>query len=433
DYLVNGIIGGQYFSFLVDTGSSDTWVVQKGFNCTGGKGNPVPQLSCGFGTSGFDTDESQTFLPFPDVTYVNMFGNGDSVHGPVGFYTFKVGGLSVYQEIGVPNVATYKGDNISSGILGLAFPNLTNGIILFRNPAKFLQTTGLSMIRFFFIAVKENKVKSPVFSVAVDRSPFSPVEQANNTLVRNLGFLSFGGIAPVPVVNTSVTVPIQGYSADGTPSNAPGAKFLFHTIDIDSCPFPGSTGLVTASNNTIFDTGTSLNIVPTDVAAAYAAAFNSPAVLTSIPGTDLEGFAVDCNAEAPEFLVPIGGKTFSIDPRDQIVSLGEDDSRKIICASGTQPSSLLAKNSGSVFLLGDVFLHNVVATFNPIAREVTLTQRVGTGGMYLFAVQAPYGRTPVSILYILSSSIWVGMILLQLRDGQFTISVDIQNVQTCRV
>ncbi|KAJ7698060.1 aspartic peptidase domain-containing protein, partial [Mycena rosella] len=375
DYLTNGTIGGQHFSFIVDTGSSDTWVVQKGFNCVDPQGNTVSQSSCGFGTSGFDTNASKTFQPFPNVTYFNVFGNGNSVTGPVGFDTVSVGGLSVsHQEIGLPNVAANKGDNISSGILGLAFPDLTN-VFNITDPSKASVNNTLVYDPFFFTAVKEKKIKNSVFSVSVDRSPFSPFKQANNTFGPHLGFLSFGGIAPVSVVNTSVTVPIQGYSANRTPSDAPGAKFLFHTIDIDSYTFPGSTGLVTASSNTILDTGTSLNIVPTDVAAAYAAAFNPPGILTPIPGTNLEGYAVDCNAEAPEFLVTIRGKTFNIDPRDQIVPLGEDDDGNTICASGTQPSSILAVNADSILLLGDVFLHNVVATFNPIAREVTLTQR----------------------------------------------------------
>ncbi|KAJ7125536.1 aspartic peptidase domain-containing protein [Mycena crocata] len=194
----------------------------------------------------------------------------------------------------------------------------------------------------------------------------------------NLGFLSLDGIAQVPVVNTSVTVPIQGYTnaTDFTPSNAPDAEFLLHTINVEFYTLPGSAENVTALNSTILDTGTALNVVPQDVAAAYAAAFKPPAVLTTVPNSKiLSGFAVDCNAEAPEFLVTIGGKTFSIDSRDQIVPLTKWDNGTVICATGTQGTSALANDPGAVMILGDVFLYNVVTTYNLIAGEVTLTQR----------------------------------------------------------
>jgi hypothetical protein len=92
-----------------------------------------------------------------------------------------------------------------------------------------------------------------VFSVALDRGTFE--QQENDPFDPNLGFLSFGGIAPVPVTNTAVTVPVQGYSATtGLPSNAPGSEFFFYTVDVEAYTFPGSNHVVTANNNTILDT-----------------------------------------------------------------------------------------------------------------------------------------------------------------------------------
>ncbi|KAJ7750485.1 hypothetical protein DFH07DRAFT_769962 [Mycena maculata] len=55
EYLTNVTIGGQHFSLNVDTGSSDTWVPQKGFECFDLEGNSVPPATCAFGTAGFDT------------------------------------------------------------------------------------------------------------------------------------------------------------------------------------------------------------------------------------------------------------------------------------------------------------------------------------------------------------------------------------------
>jgi hypothetical protein len=187
-----------------------------------------------------------------------------------------------------------------------------------------------------------------VFSISIDRGTVEGL--GNDPVEHNVGFLSFGGIPPVPVVNTSVTVPIQGYSADGIPSDGPDASFFFYTVDIQSYTFPGSTAVATASNNTILDSGTTFNLLPNDVAAVFAAQFDPPANLTTNPLTGRPGYVVECNATAPEFQVTLGGKTFSIDPRDQIVPVTMDNGT-LVCASGTQPISAVGPAFQGQFLL----------------------------------------------------------------------------------
>ncbi|KAJ7087075.1 acid protease [Mycena epipterygia] len=368
EYLTNVTVGGQHFSLIVDTGSSDTWVAQKGFNCFDIDGNPVPATTCAFGTPGFNTAASRTFKPFPNVSFNITYGDGEFLSGPVGFDTVAIGGMSVsQQEIGVPTLTAWEGDGINTGLIGLAFPDLTS-VYNTTDPTKASAANQLPYSPLFLSAVQQKKVKNPFFSVALDRGSFN--QQENDPFDPNLGFLAFGGIAPVPVVNTAVTVPIQGYSATtGIPSNAPGSEFFFYTIDIEAYTFPGSKGVVTANKNTILDTGTTLNFVPTAVAAAYNAAFKPPAVLDE----DFDLFVVACNATVPEFGVTIGGKTFTIDARDQILPAGTDDNGNIICITGTQDGG--PDTPDDIFIMGDVFLHNVVATFNPVDKEVTLTQR----------------------------------------------------------
>ncbi|KAJ7351513.1 acid protease, partial [Mycena albidolilacea] len=391
EYLVNVTIGGQDFTVIVDTGrqmlhlgklspinliaikfrSVDTWVVQRGFNCVDANGTSVPQSVCAFGTDGFDTNASTTFESFPDVKANLRFGNGAVLNGSVGFDTVTVGGVSVsHQEFVVPDsIAGLSGNGILSGLLGLAFPsltavhNITDGTRALYDP-------------FFFTAVKQKKLKNSIFSVSIDRGTIEG--RGNDPVEHNVGFLSFGGMPPVPVVNTSVTVPIQGYTvvnSTGIPSEGPDAMFFFYTVDIQSYTFPGSDTVVTTSNNTILDSGTTFNLLPDDVAAVFATGFNPPATLITNPLNDRPIYIVDCNATAPEFQVTLGGKRFSIDPRDQIVASGKFDNGTIACASGTQPISAISLGFDTQFILGDVFLHNVVSTFNPIDREVTLTQR----------------------------------------------------------
>ncbi|KAJ7466275.1 aspartic peptidase domain-containing protein [Mycena galericulata] len=368
EYLTNVTIGGQHFSLIVDTGSSDTWAPQTGFNCFDLNGDSVPQSTCAFGTSGFNTAASKTFKPFPGVSFNITYGDGEFLSGPVGFDAVTVGGVSVTgQEIGVPNLAAWEGDSVNTGLIGLAFPDLTS-VYNTTDPTKASAANNLPYNPFFISAVKQKKVKNPFFSVALDRGSFQA--QENDTFEANLGFLALGGIAPVPVTNTAVTVPIEGYSATtGIPSGAPGSTFFFYTVDVEEFTFPGSSKLATAQNNTILDTGTTLNYVPTKVAAAYAAAFKPKAVLNNDEG----GYIVACNATVPEFLVKIGGQTFSIDARDQLLPAGTDAHGNLICFLGTQDGGPAVADN--IFILGDVFLHNVVATFNPVADQVTLTQR----------------------------------------------------------
>lgn len=82
----------------------------------------------------------------------------------------------------------------------------------------------------------------------------------------------------------------------------------------------------------ILDTGTTLNYVPTDVADAFAAAFDPPAKFSEDEGL----YVTTCNATIPLFTVDIGGTTFTVDQADNIIPLGTTDSKgNELCGSGT--------------------------------------------------------------------------------------------------
>ncbi|KAJ7107936.1 aspartic peptidase domain-containing protein [Mycena epipterygia] len=364
EYVVNITVGGKTFNAILDTGSSDTWVVHEGFSCFDLNGTAVPVATCDFGPAQFNPADSPTFTPFVNATFFVRYGSGESLRGPAGFDTVTVGGLSVFQqEIGVPTLNAFLGDGVSEGVLGLAFPGLTS-VYTTNNASELVQ---MQYTPFFLNAVQQKKVKNPFFSISLDRATLK--QEANDPFDPNLGLLAFGGIAPVPVLKTSVKVPVQGYTPQvpGVPSNAPDAQFFWYTLDIDSFTFPGSSTVITKNNNTIFDTGNTLNFVPSAVAVAYNAQFSPPATLDAT-GT----YVVACNATAPAFAVVLGGTSFKIDPRDQIM-VQKDANGTTFCISGTQDGG--PDVPGNLFALGDVFFHNVVMTFNPVAAEVTITQR----------------------------------------------------------
>ncbi|KAJ3540372.1 hypothetical protein NM688_g6233 [Phlebia brevispora] len=361
EYLTSITVGGHNFTAIVDTGSSDTWLAQVGFSCFSLDSTPIPAADCFFGSAGFDPSTSKSFVSFPDTNFNISYGDGEFLTGAVGFDTVTIGGLTVtHQEIGLVTHAAWEGDTVSSGLIGLAYPGLTS-VYNGSNPDLDGANNSLLYNPFFFSAVQEKAVKEPFFSVALNRGSFA--EETNSTLDPNLGFLAFGGIAPVEVTKTSVTVPVQGFE---TTSGTSG--FFFYAVDVDSWVFPGSNKRHTAGS-VILDTGTTLNYVPTQIAAEFNSKFKPPATFDE----DEDTYFVDCDATAPAFSATIGGVEFTVDPKDQILPF-LDDTGNVVCISGTQDGG--PAEADNIFILGDTFLHNVVATFNIAENNITISERV---------------------------------------------------------
>lgn len=108
----------QKLTLALDTGSSDTWAVSSTSNCTG------YFTSCFFGPSyagGFSNG------PILDEHLYIQYGDGEVVQGPIGFMDVTVGGIQVKnQTVALANDTLWNGNNVTSGILGLAFPSITN-------------------------------------------------------------------------------------------------------------------------------------------------------------------------------------------------------------------------------------------------------------------------------------------------------------------
>lgn len=187
------------------------------------------------------------------------------------------------------------------------------------------------------------------FSVALNRGSFN--QEKNDSFDPKLGYLAFGGIAPVKTATPTVTVPIEGYSVSGTTST-----YFFYTVNIDAYIYQGSSALTGFGKQAILDTGTTLNYVPTKVAQSYNAKFVPAATLDETSGY----YFVECTATAPAFEVQIGGAKFSISGKDQILPVGTDANGKELCVSGMQdggdPSDL---NSNFVMCVMCHFILNL--------------------------------------------------------------------------
>lgn len=117
-YGVEVTFNSQPLVLTLDTGSSDTWAVSAKSNCTNWYG------SCLFGPAyhgGFPDG------PLDGKHFYIEYGDGEIVQGPMGQMSVSVAGLHVKnQTVALANSTLWEGNNITSGILGLAYPSLTN-------------------------------------------------------------------------------------------------------------------------------------------------------------------------------------------------------------------------------------------------------------------------------------------------------------------
>ena len=122
EYATSITFGTQSFDVIVDTGSSDTWVVKEGFECINlSTGKKTNESECEFGPaytvdSGFKKISGEIF----NITY----GDGEYLYGYMGTETITLADVTVDTEVAVVTDAAWEGDGTTSGLTGLAYPAL---------------------------------------------------------------------------------------------------------------------------------------------------------------------------------------------------------------------------------------------------------------------------------------------------------------------
>ena len=122
-------------------------------------------------------------------------------------------------------------------------------------------------------------------------------------------------------------------------------------------PWPETDG--TGTFPVIIDSGTTTLAFPPNMTDAINALFNPPAVYLQDEGA----YFVQCNATPPAFGVTISGQTFNVNPVDLIFQEVVDPTTGF-CLTGVQ------SGGQGPYILGDVFLQNVVAVFDVGAAEM---------------------------------------------------------------
>ena len=354
-------IGARTFELVIDTGSSDTWVANTGFQCTRpGTGDFLPQSACEFGPL-YDNRNS-SFKQIPDVSFRVRYTDGESLSGIFGTEQVTVAGIRVRnQQIALVNTAAWYGDTITSGLLGLAFPAATKA---FTGTDSRLDTIATQRIYDpIFTSMYTKGHVAPLFSIALDRDYG--------------GLLAIGGLPPVDYFPLFASSPFQilTTSSSGTQGTSSAAAYTLYTITTNGFDYANNSASQWSYANfpnpfgrpsdptqiqVIVDTATTTIYLPEGTADAINALFSPPPFFKTNTGF----YVVDCKAKPPKFGVKIGFQTFYINPDDMVIELGSR------CISG-----VAAVGPGGTSILGHTFLKNVLAVFDVGAQMMRFAAR----------------------------------------------------------
>ncbi|CAJ2508226.1 Uu.00g094120.m01.CDS01 [Anthostomella pinea] len=339
------------YSMIPDTGSSDTWVVQEGFECFDPNyGQEEPPEYCAFGTlfKG-DFPEGKIAIQHLDISYLS----GDHLSGPMGYAEqvlttlecITVAGVTIpKQQFALVNVAAWGGDGMTSGILGLGLPGLTDAFT--GNDTSKDSASNLVNYSPLIETMGTSKAADPVLSFAMSRE-------------ENRSYIAFGGVPPVPT-GPYTTVPIQKAT-----TNTGKTDYFYYSIKVDSMHWSSHTLNQTATHlpTMVVDSGTTINLFPGNIAAAINAAY--------VPRATQESsmvWSVPCDAVPPTLDIVIGGKAIRTHSSSMILPETEQAGR---CLSG-----IGAGPTGS-YILGDTFLQEIVAVFDISEKmELKFAQRI---------------------------------------------------------
>lgn len=164
---------------LFDTGSSDTWATRSDFECLDNAGEVHGQGACGLAMPYVDSFGQGSI---DDLHFLLKYGSGEEVSGPMGYSDIACGGLSVSkQQVGLANHTYWHGNNITNGILGLAYSSITSAY--YGEIGDEAPWNSVSYPPFFTTAIAQGTI-DPVFSVAIRKNSSD-------------GVLAWGGVPPI--------------------------------------------------------------------------------------------------------------------------------------------------------------------------------------------------------------------------------------------
>ncbi|KAG6281288.1 hypothetical protein E4U48_007234 [Claviceps purpurea] len=328
---------------LLDTGSSDTWAVQSDFTCHDAQGAQHSASDCSFGPNSVPGFREG---PIDNLHFSLRYGSGEHVSGPMGHSDIACGGVAVKgQQAGLANDTYWHGNNFTVGILGLAYPSLTSAY--YGAIGDEAAWNAVQYVPFFTNAVMQGTI-DPVFSVALMKNSSD-------------GIIAWGGLPP-SLAHSDDYAATDLIVANMFGSAESSWQYSFYTI------IPDGIKWGQMSDETkypyVVDTGTTLNYLPPPLAEAIAAAFQPRAVYLYQFGA----YFAPCDSIPPRFAVVISGVEFWINPADLIY-------RDMVDPTTGYCAVAIASGGSGPYILGDVFLQNVVSVFDVGGAEMRFYAR----------------------------------------------------------
>lgn len=368
EYIANVIAGTNNLSLVVDTGSSDTWFVRQGFNCVDPQRHlPILTASCHFGPV-FKGDFPGGKIANKHMAVAYGYQGGPFLEALLGYSDLEVSGVKVQkQTIGLATRGFWDGDGVTSGLLGLGLPGLTNALpgapsTSFVGDQADQGRVSTQYSPFVSTLASENNITQ--FSLALSRGP----EQS---------FLALGGAPPHIETDPTlgwVTTPIV---KTATVLDRAGA-YSYYSINIESLQYNSSVlrrstiavdGQPLHNYNFVVDSGTTLNLFPYDVAVAINQLYTPHAQLDPDQGS----WFVRCDATPPSLGIQIGDKTIWTDPKSMILPPQPgSNAGSNMCLSG------VGARQNEPYILGDTFMQQLVAVFDVGNKEIKFAKRLDT-------------------------------------------------------
>jgi len=165
------------------------------------------------------------------------------------------------------------------------------------------------------------------------------------------GELVIGGVNPDHYTGDFNTVP--------TIDTIPG-KRGYWALDLGGVTINGKSA--TTAKKAIVDSGTSLMAVPKEDMTAIAAAVGAKQA-SPIPPFNRE-YTIDCNSQAPDIDISIGGQTYTLTKKDYVLN------EKGQCLLGFTGLDVPAQDGGPLWILGDVFMRAHYVKFDVDNKEL---------------------------------------------------------------
>jgi hypothetical protein len=365
-YLVNITFGTQTLPIEIDTGSTDLWVVSKGFICVDfASGKPTSESACKIPHTYTISD---TFKKIND-DFNTEYADGEFSNGLTGYERITIAGLTVPQQLmgAVTNISWLTGDGYSAGVVGFGFVASPDSISAHSIPSS-TQDTNTPNDNPLITNLYTDNLIPPIFSLALNRSQGL-----------SGGVLALGGIPPVTYTPPFATTPLT--NPPGPISNGGTTQTQLYTITLSGITFTAPSNssnphpqVVTNSTpvpGVVLDTGTPPTYLPLNITRLINAAFDPP-------GHDIGGglYSLSCAAIPPTVGIIIGNdtltQTFYMDAADLISG---DSSGGTGCWSNIINGD--NGNGSSDYILGGTFLNNVLAVFDLGEGVVSLASRGG--------------------------------------------------------